>query len=210
MSSFFRIFVSVKEDNIDIRRNTEGSLHQKVSNDLIIRRKPLKKQTDFKKRVKSSKAEYTFLQFHYVIWKWASANHKLTHREIGILLYIAPLITFTSREFTQALKELSSSDAGTLVKFRKDGWVNEWSKEGRYATYVLSNKANTLVARLHRMYMSEEEIPMSARRNVILKKKDKENVGLIDIFKQFNNNVKQKQNEKRENIKNRKSSLRNR
>lgn len=201
----------MKEDNIDIRRNTEVSLHQKVSNDLIIRRKPLTKQTNFKDRVRSSKAEYTFLQFHHVIWKWASANHKLTPREISILLYIYPLITFTSREFTQALKELGSSDSGTLVKFRKDGWVNEWSKQGRTINYVLSNKANTLVSRMHRMYMSDEEIPMSARRNVVLKKKDKENEDLIDLFKKFNNKVKEKQekDDERRNFKNRKSNSRN-
>jgi len=201
----------VKEDNIDIRRNTEGSLHQKVSNDLIIRRNPLKKQTEFKNRVRSSKAEYTFLQFHHIIWKWASANHKLTPREISILLYMYPLITFTSREFTQALSELGSSDAGTLVKFRKDGWVNVWSKEGRMTNYVLSSKANTLVARLHRMFMSEEEIPMSARRNVLVEKKDKENEDLIGIFKKFNNKVKEnnKRNEERKNLKNRKNRLRN-
>jgi hypothetical protein len=122
-----------------------------------------------------------------------------------------PLITFTSREFTQALSELGSSDAGTLVKFRKDGWVNEWSKEGRVTNYVLSSKSNTLVARLHRMFMSEEEIPMSARRNVLVEKKDKENEDLIGIFKKFNNKVKEnnKRNEERKNLKNRKNRLRN-
>jgi len=197
----------MKEDNIDVRRNTEGSLHHTVSNDLIIRRKPLKKQTDFKKRVKSSKAEYTFLQWHHAIWKWATANHKLTPREIGVLLYIYPLITFTSREFAQALSELGSSDKGTLVKFRKDGWVNEWSKQGRTITYVLSSKANTLVARMHRMYMSEEEIPTSARRNVIARKKDKSSEELMGLFKMFNQKVKEK-NEQDERRRNRKANTR--
>lgn len=199
----------MKEDDIDIRRNTEGSLHRTVSNDLIVRRKPLTKQTNFKKKVKSSKAEYTFLQWHHLIWKWASANHNLTPREISIILYIYPLITFTSREFTQALKELSSSDAGTLSKFKKDGWVNEWSKSGRIVNYVLSNKANTLVSRMHKMFMSEEEIPLSPRRNVIARKKTKGNEELMGLFKKFNNIVKEKQekNDKKRNFTNRKKRL---
>lgn len=184
----------MREDDIDIRRNTEVSLHRTVSNDLIVRRKPLTKQVSFKKKVKSSKAEYTFLQWHHVIWKWASSNHNLTHREISIILYIYPLITFTSREFTQALKELSSSDAGTLGKLKKEGWISQWSKSGRTAHYVLSNKANTLVSRMHRMFMSEEEIPLSPRRNIIARKKSKGNEELMGLFKKFNSIVKEKQN----------------
>lgn len=183
----------MNEDKVDERRLSEGSLHHTVSNDLVIRRKPLTKQTDFKRRIKSSKAEYTFLQFHHAIWKWATENHNLTGREISILLYVYPLITFTSKEFKQCMKELSSVDAGTLVKFKKDGWVNEWSKTGRTVNYVLSSKANTLCARLHRMYMFEEQIPTSARRNVIVRKAKKKDDDLMDLFKKFNNKVKEKQ-----------------
>lgn len=197
----------MEEDYIDKRRNTEGSLHQTVSNDLVIRRNPLKKQTDFKKKVRSSKAEYTFLQWHYVIWKWALANHKLTRRELGIILYIYPLITFTSREFKQALKELGSSDPRTLVKFKKEGWVTEWSKKNNKITYVLSNKANTLVSRLHRMYMCEEEIPTSARRNILVRKEGKGSGELLKLFKMFNKKVKEK-NEKQRNRENSKVGTR--
>lgn len=183
----------MNEDYIDKRRNTEVSLHQQVSNDLSIRRNPLTKQTDFKKRVKFSKAEYTFLQFHHVIWKWATVNNKLTTRQLGILLYIHPLITFTSLEYAQALVELSSTDASTLGKFKKGGWISVWSKTGTTTNYILSNKANTLIARMHRMFMSDEEIPLSARRNIIARKKSKSNEELMGLFKKFNNIVKQKQ-----------------
>lgn len=199
----------MNEDKTDERRLTEGSLHHTVSNDLVIRRKPLKKQTKFRKRVKASKAEYTFLQFHHAIWKWATENHNLTGRELSILLYVYPLITFTSKEFKECMKELSSSDASTLVKFRKEGWVNEWSKTGRVVNYVLSSKANTLCARLHRMYMLEEQIPTSARRNVIVRKSKNKGNDLMDLFKKFNNKVKEKQeNDKRREYTNRKKRSR--
>ena len=180
----------MEEDNIDARRLTEVSLHQTVSNDLIIRRAPLTKQTDYKKRVRSSKAEYTFLQFHHIIWKWALANHKLKEREIKILLYIYPLITFTFGDFNQALSELSSSDAGTLGSLKKRGWISVWSTETYSTVYVLSGKANTLVSRMHRMFMAEEEIPMSPRRNTIARKKTKKNDALMAMFSKFNSKIK--------------------
>ena len=199
----------METDHIDIRRNTEGSLHQTVSNDLIIRRNPLKKQSDFKKKIRHSKAEYTFLQFHHVIWKWATINNNLTPREISILLYMYPLITFTTLEFNQALVELSSTDAGTLSKFKKEGWVNIWSKSNKTTNYVLSNKANTLVSRMHKMFMSEEEIPLSPRRNKIARKKSKGDEELMGLFKKFNSIVKEKQekNDRKKDLPNRKKRL---
>lgn len=198
----------MNEDYIDRRRLTEGSLHQQVSNELFIRRNPLTKQTDFKKKVKFSKAEYTFLQFHHVIWKWATKNNKLTPRELSILLYIHPLITFTSQEYEQILVELGSTDKSLLPKFKRDGWLNIWNKDGSSFTYVLSNKANTLITRMHKMYMLEEEIPLSARRNVIARKKTKKNEELMELFSKFNNIVKQKDNEKNEKRTSRKKRLR--
>lgn len=59
------------------------------------------------------------------------------------------------------------------------------------------------------MFMAEEEIPMSARRNVAVKKKGKENVDLINVFKKFNNKVKEKQDDRNSRqLKPRKSRLR--
>lgn len=195
---YFSYIITMDEDYIDKRRLLEGSLHQQVSNNLSIRRNPLTKQTDFKKKVKFSKAEYTFLQFHHVIWKWATLNNKLTPRELGILLYVHPLITFTSQEYAQMLVELGSTDQSVMSKFKRDGWINIWSKKGNTVNYTLSNKANTLINRMHKMYMLEEEIPLSARRNIVVRKKTKKNEELMRLFSKFNEIVKQKDNENKE------------
>lgn len=180
-------------DYIDIRRNTEDALYEKVNSKIVLRRGPLRKQKDFK--IRSSKSEYTFLQFHYAIWKWALANHNLTNRELGILLYVYPLIVFNSREFNQALKELESYDNSTLHTLMTKGWINVWATNGKSKTYTLSPKANTLVTRLHRMYMSEEPIPTSPRRNYLLK--EGVDSGLLKLFTKFNKIIKDK-NEKKQ------------
>jgi len=186
-------------DKIDERRLLESSLYQRVNKDLVIRRKPLDKQKKFKEKVRASKIEYTFLQFHHAILKWATESHNLTQREVSVLLYLYPLITFTSKQLKECLRELDSYDTHIRAKFRRDGWLNVWSKDGATVIYVLSNKANTLCARMHRMFMLEEQIPTSARRNVVVRKEHKKGNKLMDLFKKFNQKVKE--NEKSKNRK---------
>ncbi len=174
------------------RRHEEGSLHQRVANNLFIRRAPLKKQKAMRDKVKVSKSDYTFLQYSYLIWKWAVANHGLTNRGINVLLYLHPLITFDYKDFRLALKELGSTDHSTFGKMKKDGWIKLWSKDGSKSFYCLTPKANTLIARMHRMHMMEEQIPTSSRRNVIAKEETKKDKDLMNLFRKFNEKVKNK------------------
>ena len=176
-------------DNIDKRRLTEEHLYEVVGEGLVIRRNSLKKQ----QKVKASKAEYTFLQFHHLIWKWAVANHKLSNTELNVLLYIYPLITFSLKQFHEAQKELSATNNTIFFNLKKNGWFVVWSKIGKTTHYTLSSKANTLIARMHKMYMLEEQIPMSERRNVIVRSKKKKDVQLMELFKKFNKKITEKQ-----------------
>ena len=94
----------MKEAKVDKRRLTEDNLYDTVDGNLIVRRNPLKKQKELKEKVKLSTAEYTFLQFHHLIWKWAMANNNLSSSELSILLYIMPLISFSMGEFSMRKK----------------------------------------------------------------------------------------------------------
>ena len=173
-------------DKIDKRRLTEKNLYQKVDDGLIVRRNPLKKQ----EKVKLSTADYTFLQFHHIIWKWAISNHDLTKPELGALLYISPLVTFSMKEFFDAQAEMGSTTANMFFNLKRKGFIATWSKVGRTTYYVVSTKGNTLVNRMHKMYMLEEEIPMSSRRNVIARSKKPNDEMLMRLFKKFNEKVK--------------------
>ena len=180
----------VEDDKIDRRRNTEDSLYEVVTEGHVIRRPPLKKQM----KVKSSKAEYTFLQFHRIIWTWATKNNKLSNRDLDILLYIFPLITFTKPQFDTALKEMGSTGGPILYSLKKRGWITIWSTIKNKNYYTLTSKTNNLISRLHRMFMLEEQIPTSTRRNVIARSEKKKDKQLMDLFKSFNNKIKEKDN----------------
>jgi hypothetical protein len=83
------------------------------------------------------------------------------------------------------------SDYTMFKKMKDGGWVQLWSKSGSKKYHVLSHKGNELIKKLHRMCMLEEEIPMSERRNVIVRSRKKADQQLVDLFRIFNNKVKE-------------------
>ena len=172
-------------DKIDKRRLTEKNLYQKVDDGLIVRRNPLTKQ----QKVKLSSQEYTFLQFHHIIWKWALSNNGLSNSELSALLYISPLVTFSMQDFFDAQEEMGNTSPNIFFGLKKKNFIGTFSKVGRTTYYTLTTKGNTLVNRMHKMYMLEEEIPTSSRRNVIGRSKKPKDVMMMKLFKKFNEKV---------------------
>tara|TARA_R110002073_G_scaffold144403_2_gene296498 strand:- start:3555 stop:4115 length:561 start_codon:yes stop_codon:yes gene_type:complete len=182
------------EYRLNKRRRYEGFIQEKIEDNITFKRMPLAKQKEYKKKVRTSNMEYNFLQYSLIIRTWAKRNYDLTARQLDILFYIYPIHIFTSGQFTKSLKEMGISDYSVLKKLKNGGWVSLWSTNGRKRYYVLSHKGNELMKKIHRMCMLEEEIPMSARRNVIVRSKEKKDQNLVDLFKKFNDKVREKNN----------------
>jgi len=180
------------EERIEKRRKSEDFIHERLEKDILFKRMPLKKQKDYKKKIRTSNMEYNFLQYSHMIRMWARRNYKLSARELDVLFYLYPLQIFTSGQFLQATKEMGINDYTLFRRLRKEGWINLWSKSGAKHYHVLSHKANELVKKMHKMCMLEEEIPMSERRNVIVRSRKKQDQQLVDLFNIFNNKVREK------------------
>lgn len=178
------------EDNFNKRRRHEGFIHERIEKDILFTRMPLKKQKAYKQKVRTSNMEYNFLQYSRIIRTWAKRNYKLSDTKIDILLYLSPIHIFTSTQFQRFLKEMGLSDYSIFKKMRDEGWFTMWSKSGAKVYYVLSHKGNELVKKLHKMCMLEQEIPMSERRNVIVRSRNPKDQQLVDLFKVFNEKVK--------------------
>jgi hypothetical protein len=178
------------EDRLNKRRRYEGFIHESVEKDILFKRMPLKKQKAYKQKVRVSNMEYNFLQYLPLIKFWAKRNYSITSRNLDILFYLYPLHIFTAGQFNRALKEMGVNEYSLLRKIKEDGWVSLWNKSGSKSYYVLSHKGNELVKKIHRMCMLEEEIPMSDRRNVIVRSRSKRDQQLVDLFKVFNEKVR--------------------
>lgn len=170
------------------RRLTDKFVYEKLSPNTFLKKMPLKEQQ--KKKYRMVHQEYNFLQFVPVIRVWAQRNFDLTLGEYEMLLYLYPVSVFTRSQFNKMLKELGRGDF-TLMKSLKDkGMITLWAEDGGEKIYTLSSKANELMLRLHRMSMLEEKIPMSARRNVIVKSNEQVDKELTELFRAFNKKVK--------------------
>lgn len=180
------------EDRLHKRRRYEGYIHESIEKDILFKRMPLKKQKAYKQKVRTSTMEYNFLQYSHIIKTWVRRNYGLTPKYLDILFYVYPMQIFTSEQFTQFTKELGIQDYTILRKMKNGGWFTLWTKSGYKKYYVLTHKGNELMKKIHRMCMLEEEIPMSERRNVIVRSRDKKDQRLVELFKVFNEKVRNK------------------
>lgn len=169
-------------------RTSEDFVYERIAPNIAIKRMELKKQKKFKSKMVYQ--DYNFLQFVPVIRIWAQRNYDLTLLELDMLMYMYPVSVFSAAEFTTCMQEMGRAHFTVLKKLRSAGWVSEWSKDGRTTYYTLSQKANNLISRYHKMCMLEEEIPMSERRNVIVRSQDPKDKELVELFKVFNEKIK--------------------
>jgi hypothetical protein len=181
-----------EHEKIKKRRESEDFLYERIEKNIILKRLPLKKQKKHKEYVRVSKIEYTFLQYGFLIRKWALRNHKLTETQLDMLLYICPLAFFSRQQFLDAQKEAGKTSGTMFSSLLKAGWLLKWSESKRKVYYTLSHKGNLLVSRMHSMYMLEEKIPVSVK-NAVARSKDRKDKKLMDLFKTFNDKVNKSQ-----------------
>jgi len=181
-----------QEEKFLKRRFEEGWLFENIGKLIELRRLPLTKQTELKRKVRVSRADYTFLQFNRTVRRWAIFNHDLTGTELDMLLYLYPITVFSVPQFKTFQYELGLTDHRLFKKMESKKWFNLWSRKGQISYYVLSRKGNLLCSRMHRMYMLEEEIPLGLRRNKSSGRKDQKHKKLMDLYKEFNQKVREK------------------
>jgi len=171
------------------RRTSTDHIYERLSENVEYRRSPMPKQ---KKLIRYSKIDYNFLQYLSIVTKWALQNHNITQTKLDLLLYIYPIAIFSQEYFKEMQAELGKANNTIFVELKRDGWVKLWSKDKGKSFYVLSNKSNLLVSRMHNMLLLQEPIPMSLSRNVTAKGTKKKDKILMDLYKKFNQKVKDK------------------
>jgi len=177
-----------EEEKILHRRECEDFLYEIIESKIILKRLPLTKQKNYKKEVRISRADYTFLQYGFIIRKWAMRNYKLTSNELDMFLYLYPLTIFSSKQFEVAKGEIGFYSM-SLKDFEDRGFIVVWSKIKSKSFYVLSHKMTFLISRMHRMFLLEEPIPMSVK-NVIKTSEKASDKKLMKLFEQFNKKIK--------------------
>ena len=125
------------------------------------------------KRLTASDIKNINLLKHYrIIRKWASKNNGLTDADLELLIYLDCVDLFTIKDFKMGSYSYSW-DNRRWNKLIQNNWIVIWRNRNRttqkYNIYKVSFKGKTLIQRIYRILLGEEDIPTSYRRNTIMK-----------------------------------------
>jgi len=142
------------------------------------------------KRLTASDIKNINLLKHYrIIRKWASKNNGLNDADLELLIYLDCVDLFTIKDFKMGSYSYSW-DNRRWNKLIQNGWIVVWRHRNRttqkYNIYKVSFKGKTLIQRIYRMLLGEEDIPTSTRRNKIMKGKTYTDIVLQTSIKNVN------------------------
>tara|TARA_R110002051_G_scaffold34367_1_gene76551 strand:+ start:1180 stop:1623 length:444 start_codon:yes stop_codon:yes gene_type:complete len=116
--------------------------------------------------------DMNLLKHYRIIRKWASRNNNLKEADLEILIYLDCLDLFTKKDFELGVYSYSW-DNRRWSRLVKDDWVIVWRNRNRttqkYNIYKVSFKGKQLISKIYRIMLGKEDIPVSERRNNIIK-----------------------------------------
>ena len=116
--------------------------------------------------------DMNLLKHYRIIRKWASRNNNLKEADLEILIYLDCLDLFTKKDFELGVYSYSW-DNRRWSRLIKNDWVVVWRNRNRttqkYNIYKVSFKGKQLISKIYRIMLGKEDIPVSGRRNNIIK-----------------------------------------
>ena len=128
--------------------------------------------------MRGGKLEYSdlrdlnILKHYRVVRKWASKNNDISTSDLEILIYLDCVGLFNRLDFIDGMYS-HSWDSRRWSRLMDGGWLTVFSKRDRVNTkkniYKVSFKGKSLINRVYKIMVGEEDIPTSTRRNSIMK-----------------------------------------
>ena len=114
------------------------------------------------------------LKHYRIIRKWACKNNGLNDADLELLIYLDCMDLFSKKDFEMGAYSYSW-DNRRWNRLLKEDWIVVWRERNRttqkYNIYKVSFKCKQLIKRIYRIMLGEEDIPVSERRNKIMKGK---------------------------------------
>ena len=141
--------------------------------------------------VKRGKVKVDFLKFYRLVTRWACKTNDLSISDLELLFYLDPIVYFTVQDFKDGTFYYMW-DKNRFYRIQREGWIERtWSassKKGHHSRYKVSRKGNLLVQRIYRILIGQEDIPESANRNSLMKRKSYTDKVYSQAIKAFNRN----------------------
>ena len=116
--------------------------------------------------------ELNLLQHYRIIRKWASKTCNIKEADLELLFYLDAIDFFTKQDFKDGTYSYSW-DNRRWNRLLKEGWIVVWRERNRttqkYNIYKVSFKCKRLINTMYKIMVGEEDIPISERRNKIMR-----------------------------------------
>mgnify|MGYP003113403289 FL=1 len=148
------------------------------------------KRSDF---VERGELKVDFLKYYRLISRWATKNNNLNVADLEFLFYLDPIMYFTIDDFKTGTL-FYSWDKERFYRLQRDGWINKThfggGRRGDHNKYKVSQKGKLLINKIYRILIGEEDLPSSAKRNSIMKRKTYIDKVYSQAIKKFNKQKK--------------------
>jgi len=116
--------------------------------------------------------ELKILKHYRLVRKWICKTKGLSEPDLELLIYLDSIDYFTKNDFKKG-SYYYSWDNRRWNRLLKEGWIVVWRKRNRttqkFHLYKVSMKSKQVIARIYRILMGEEEIPVSPITNKVMK-----------------------------------------
>lgn len=140
--------------------------------------------------VERGELKVDFLKYYRLVSRWATKNNDLNVADLELLFYLDPIFYFTIEDFKDGTL-FYSWDKERFYRLQRDGWIEKIHKgigrRGDHNKYKVSQKGKLLINKIYRILIGEEDIPSSAKRNSIMKRKSYIDKVYSQAIKKFNN-----------------------
>ena len=143
--------------------------------------------------IERGEVKVDFLKNYRLVSRWATKNNNLNVADLELLFYLDPIQYFTIDDFKTGTL-FYSWDKERFYRLQKDGWIDKThfgrGRRGDHNKYKVSQKGKLLINRIYRILIGEEDLPSSAKRNSIMKRKTYIDKVYSQAIKEFNKKKK--------------------
>ena len=110
--------------------------------------------------------DMNLFKYYRLTRRWVTKTYKLSSADFELLVYLDCKEFFRRQDFIDGAYTYTW-DKNRWERLRREGWINVFKERNRtsskYAVYQMSRKAKSLITRVYRILLGEENLPQSSR-----------------------------------------------
>ncbi len=110
--------------------------------------------------------DLNLFKYYRLTRRWVTKTYKLSSADFELLVYLDCKEFFRRQDFIDGAYTYTW-DKNRWERLRREGWIDVFKERNRtsskYAVYQMSRKAKSLITRVYRILLGEENLPQSSR-----------------------------------------------